>query len=161
MLKDCTCPQSRGSRTDQPTWTATERLLRSVLLLKAAHFVLEPLQGPERAGSDGISRCAEHCTLEGKRSRAPSASLSVRLVTMPSAALHQCLPVPTCVNDALTGRSSLQKCINCGATDTPLWRRVERTETYRCNACGIYSTQHGKERYVGATLLYGPDAPSC
>ena len=37
-----------------------------------------------------------------------------------------------------------QSCLNCGVSQTPLWRKC--TEGYLCNACGLYFKIHGNAR---------------
>lgn len=42
-----------------------------------------------------------------------------------------------------------QTCFECGASDTPLWRKGEYSDRlgnyiYRCNACGIRLARHAK-----------------
>jgi GATA-binding protein 4 len=40
-------------------------------------------------------------------------------------------------------------CSNCGAKETPLWRRISSGETV-CNACGLYYKLHGAHRPLEA-----------
>ena len=39
-----------------------------------------------------------------------------------------------------------KRCVNCGATSTPVWRRSNETRGVLCNACGLYVKFHGVHR---------------
>ncbi|GIL67591.1 hypothetical protein Vafri_20955 [Volvox africanus] len=49
-------------------------------------------------------------------------------------------------------------CVNCGTTQTPLWRRDRETGSTMCNACGIYKQTHGFDRPVGGRHQVPPQA---
>ncbi|OAQ23708.1 GATA-domain-containing protein, partial [Linnemannia elongata AG-77] len=38
-------------------------------------------------------------------------------------------------------------CANCGQTETPLWRKDAKGQSI-CNACGLYSRLHQRDRPV-------------
>ncbi|CAG8459982.1 7914_t:CDS:2 [Paraglomus brasilianum] len=40
---------------------------------------------------------------------------------------------------------SAVQCINCGQTQTPLWRKNEKGQPL-CNACGLYAKMHNRDR---------------
>ncbi|THV00280.1 glucocorticoid receptor-like (DNA-binding domain) [Dendrothele bispora CBS 962.96] len=48
-----------------------------------------------------------------------------------------------------------EKCMNCGVTQTPLWRRGLNDEL-NCNACGLYFKQHHRQRPLS---IRGPTGP--
>ncbi|KAK3829325.1 MAG: hypothetical protein J3Q66DRAFT_274854, partial [Benniella sp.] len=37
-------------------------------------------------------------------------------------------------------------CHNCGATESPSWRRCPQGKLLLCNACGLYHKLHGRPR---------------
>ncbi|KAI9310268.1 hypothetical protein BX666DRAFT_2033271 [Dichotomocladium elegans] len=41
-----------------------------------------------------------------------------------------------------------KKCMNCGATKTPTWRRGPLSRRLLCNACGLYEKVSGRKRIV-------------
>ncbi|KAK3847172.1 MAG: hypothetical protein J3R72DRAFT_357569, partial [Linnemannia gamsii] len=51
-------------------------------------------------------------------------------------------PTPT----ATTAITTIE-CANCGQTETPLWRKDAKGQSI-CNACGLYSRLHQRDRPV-------------
>ncbi|KAJ1960535.1 Erythroid transcription factor, partial [Dipsacomyces acuminosporus] len=41
---------------------------------------------------------------------------------------------------------SVKQCVNCGAIETPTWRRHPVTGSSVCNACGLYFKLHSRDR---------------
>jgi hypothetical protein len=71
-------------------------------------------------------------------------------------------PTPRALNAALrTGTpsavSGAPACANCGATQTPLWRRGLNDEL-NCNACGLYCKMHKRPRPLKNRVVAAPPA---
>lgn len=49
--------------------------------------------------------------------------------------------------------SALKQCANCGARNTPTWRRCPEGKLLLCNACGLYIKNHHAHRQI----IRGPD----
>eukprot|EP00121_Abeoforma_whisleri_P015174 Awhi_evm1s13988 len=85
--------------------------------------------------------------------------------------LSQVLPAsPPCSPISQSGTSSSEsktqclsdrKCINCGATRTPLWRKNEEDEnTFYCNACGLYRNTYKKNRPINLRQRHVSHVPA-
>jgi len=57
------------------------------------------------------------------------------------------LPCPKS-RPAAPGGDSGKTCANCGTFSTPMWRKDKLTGAQVCNACGIYTKNHGRPRPV-------------
>ncbi|CAG8640416.1 1857_t:CDS:2, partial [Paraglomus occultum] len=75
---------------------------------------------------------------------AAAAAVAVQLNTAPS-------PQPTQIQSSIPVdpvtivTESAVQCINCGQTQTPLWRKNEKGQPL-CNACGLYAKMHNRDR---------------
>ncbi|KAH7032214.1 hypothetical protein BKA57DRAFT_376671, partial [Linnemannia elongata] len=56
-------------------------------------------------------------------------------------------PSTTNLNAVTTTTSITIECANCGQTETPLWRKDAKGQSI-CNACGLYSRLHQRDRPV-------------
>ncbi|GIL85547.1 hypothetical protein Vretimale_13372 [Volvox reticuliferus] len=98
-----------------------------------------PVRGGGSMGSAGFGNAASGAGGGGGGARAPSACPP----PAPRAPRHHKGPL---------------LCVNCGTTQTPLWRRDRETGSTMCNACGIYKQTHGFDRPVGGRHQVPPQA---
>ncbi|RIA91141.1 hypothetical protein C1645_822448 [Glomus cerebriforme] len=55
-------------------------------------------------------------------------------------------PIDSYENEHTTNSGEIHRCSNCGARDSPAWRRDLRGEALLCNACGLYLKVKGRHR---------------
>lgn len=110
---------------------------------KAATITCNNVQQPANCSNAILNLKMHHYTCHPTSTAAVTSLQHRQSSNNNVAALHQQHPSPTVSNASIN-----RQCANCGARNTPTWRRCPEGKLLLCNACGLYIKNHKIHRKV-------------